>query len=90
MSLDPILEPQGGGPGVRVASLGMGNGRSAQLVAYGAPEGNMPAIIERCVSEARTKARSDQIELGPEAYGYFFERRDDGARYIVGARVFRT
>jgi hypothetical protein len=86
---DPILEPPGG-PSVRLASIGIGDGRSAQLMAYGAPERDMPAVIERCTSEARTKARSAQIEVGPETYGYFLGRLADGARYIVGARVLRT
>lgn len=87
---DPILEPQGGGPSIRLASLGIGEGRSAQLVAYGAPEADIPAIIERCTSQARIKAQSENVALPPEAYVYFFGRRPDGARYIVGARVFRT
>jgi hypothetical protein len=83
---DPILQPEYG-RSFRLASLAITDGRCAQLVAYEAPEANIPTIITRCVSEARAKAQSDQIDLPPEAYGYFFGRRDDGSRFIVGARV---
>jgi hypothetical protein len=84
---DPDLRPSGGGPSFRLASLDIGENRRAQLVAYAAPEANIPKIIADCVAEARKKAGSEGIELPKEAYGYFFGRRDDGSRFLVGALV---
>jgi len=83
---DPALEPKPG-PSLRLASLAINDGRCAQLVACGAPEANMPDVIKHCVFAARAKAQFDGVVLPPEAYGYFFGRNDDGARYLVGARV---
>jgi len=85
---DPVLQPEHG-TSFTLASLAINDGRCAQLVAYGAPEANIPEIINRCVCEARAKAQVEQVELSPEAYGYFLGRRQDGARFIVGARVFQ-
>jgi hypothetical protein len=85
---DLILAP-GGATSLRLASLVVDKARYAQLVAYGAPEGDMPALIERSTRIARKQAQSKQVTLPPETYVYFFGHRDDGARFLVGARVFR-
>jgi hypothetical protein len=84
---DPDLRPSGGLPSFRLASLDIGQDRRAQLVAYAAPEANIPKIIADCVTGTRKKAKSLGIELPTEAYGYFFGRRDDGSRFLVGALV---
>jgi hypothetical protein len=82
---DPVIETNG--PTIRLACLAILEGRYAQLVACGAPEANMPSIIKQCVSAARVKARREGMELPEEAFGYFFGRNPDGARFLVGARV---
>ncbi|HEY6618725.1 MAG TPA: DUF5677 domain-containing protein [Steroidobacteraceae bacterium] len=84
---DPELRAEHG-PSCRLASLSITQGRCAQLVAYGAPEADIHDVIRRGVSEARARALSSHIDLPPETYGYFLGKRDDGSRYIVGARVF--
>jgi hypothetical protein len=84
---DPDLLPSSGEPSFRLASLDIGENRRAQLVACVAPEANIPKIIADCVAGARKSAESQGIELPKEAYGYFFGRRDDGSRFLVGALV---
>jgi hypothetical protein len=74
-------------PSFCLASLDIGNGQRAQLVAHGMPEGDLPAVIERTVTEARSRAEARDIKLPDEAYIYTFGRRDDGSRYLVGARA---
>lgn len=74
-------------PSFCLASLDIGGGRHAQLVAHGDPEGDLPLLIERSVAEAHRLAKSTEVELPSEAYGYFFGRRDDGSRFLVGARI---
>jgi hypothetical protein len=85
---EPILKPKGDVPSVCLASLGIGSDRFARLVAYGAPEDDIPEIIARWASQVRTKAHSAGMALPPGTFGYLLGRRDDGVRYIVSARVF--
>lgn len=74
-------------PSFCLASLDIGSGRRAQLVAHGDPEGEWPTLIERGVTTARKQAEGAGIEIPDEAYGYFFGHRDDGSRFLVGARL---
>lgn len=83
----PALQPEYG-RSCPLASLAISDGRYAQLVAYHAPEVNIPDIIKKWSTGACAKAKAAQIELLPEAFGYVLGRRDDGSRFIVGARVF--
>lgn len=76
-------------PSVRLASLDMGNGLHAQLIAHGDPEGNLPDVLDRYVAEARRQAESAGVGIPDDAYVYFFGNRDDGGRFIVGARATR-
>lgn len=84
---DPELIPASGGLSFRLASLDIGQDQHAQLVAYGAPEANIPKIISNCAVQGRKEASAKGIELPKEAFGYFLGRRDDGSRFLVGARV---
>jgi len=77
-------------PSFRLASLDIGNGRRAQLVAHGDPEGDLGQLIERSVAEARRQAESAGVEIPNDAYGYFFGHRDDRSRFLVGARMNRS
>jgi hypothetical protein len=69
------------------ASLDMGNGQRAQLIAHGDSEGNLPALIERTVREACRRAETRGIEIPAEAYVYMLGRLEDGSRYLAGARA---
>jgi hypothetical protein len=73
-------------PSFCLASLDIGSGRRAQLVAHGDFEGEWPILIARSVAAARMQAESAGVGIPDEAYGYFFGHRDDGSRFLVGAR----
>lgn len=74
-------------PSFCLASLDIGSGRRAQLVAHGDPEGEWPRIIAQGVATARKQAEVAGIEISDEAYGYFFGRGGDGSRFLFGARL---
>lgn len=76
-------------PSFRLASLKIGNGYYVQVVAHSDPEGDLPNLIGRSVSEARQLAESAGIEVPEGGYGYFFGNRDDGSRFLLGARLTR-
>jgi hypothetical protein len=76
-------------PSFCLASLDLGNGLYAQLVAHGDPEGNMPDIVTSSVAEARRQTENAGIVIPDGAYGYFLGQRDDGTRFIFGALVHR-
>ena len=73
-----------------LASLDIGSGRFAQIVAHGDLEGAVPEMIERAVIAAREQAESSEVKLPGEAYAYFFGHRESGARFLVGARMDRS
>jgi len=77
-------------PSFRFASLDLGNGFWAQLVAHIDPEDGLPELIESGVDAARNQARSAGIDIPEHAYGYFFGRRDDGSRFLLGAHLTRV
>lgn len=85
---DPVLTHESE-PSFCVASLDIGHHRRAQIVAHRDPEGNFSDFLERGVAEARKQAESVGIDLPREAYGYFFGHRNDGSRFLVGARIGR-
>lgn len=76
-------------PSFCLASLDIGNELHAQIVAHGDPEGELPDLIERSVSEARRQAESAGIEIPDSGYGYFFGHREDGSRFLLGAKFVR-
>jgi hypothetical protein len=76
-------------PSFTLASLDIGAGQYAQLVAHGDPEGQSPELLARYVFDARLRAEADGVEIPEEAYGYFFGHRDDGSRFLIGARLTR-
>jgi hypothetical protein len=84
---DPELIPVSGGPGLRLGSLDIGENQRAQLIAYGSPEANIPKIVADCAVQGRNNATAKGVELPKGAYGYFLGRRDDGSRFLIGARV---
>lgn len=76
-------------PSFCLASLDIGNGFYAQIVAHGDPEGDLPDLIERCVLEAHQQAASAGVHVPDSSYGYFFGHRNDGSRFLLGARLTR-
>lgn len=74
-------------PSFCIASLDIGSGLRAQLVAHGDPEGEWPRIIKQGVATARKQAEVAGVAIPEEAYGYFFGRSGDGARFLFGARL---
>lgn len=76
-------------PSFRLACLSLNNGRWAQLVAHFDSALDMPAIVENGIAEGRVEAKRRGIVEPPGSYAYFLGRNNDGARFIVGARVER-
>lgn len=76
-------------PSFCLASLDIGKGLRAQIVAHGPPEGDFPDLIERSVFEAHQLAESAGIEVPDSGYGYFYGHHNDGSRFIFGARLTR-
>jgi len=77
-------------PSFCLASLDIGKGRHAQLIAHGDPEMDMPQLIEQGVSHVRDQGVARGVPVPDGAYAYFFGRSADGARFLVGARMDRT
>jgi hypothetical protein len=77
-------------PSFCLASLNVGSGHYAQLVAHGEPDVELPAVIERNVSQARFQAERAGVEVPIDGYVYFFGQMNDGSRYILGARMSRS
>ena len=76
-------------PSFCLATLNIGNDLTAQLIAHGDPEGDWPELLERSVTRARAQAEASGVKIPVGAYGYFFGHRDDGARFLMGARFDR-
>lgn len=76
-------------PSFCLASLDIGLGRRAQLVAHGEPEADWSDVIEKNVAQARNQAEQAGIDIPPESYAYFFGHQHDGSRFIFGARLSR-
>ena len=76
-------------PSFVLASFDIGEGRFAQLIAHGDPEGTIPEMIEHAVVAVRKQATSSKVTIPAGAYAYFFGHRKNGARFLVGARMNR-
>jgi hypothetical protein len=84
--LNPVHESE---PSFVLGSFEMSDNRYAKLVAHGDQDGNIHESINDSVKAARELAMSKGIEVPAGAFGYFFGRRDDGARFIFGAKINR-
>jgi hypothetical protein len=89
VTADDVLLTHQSEPSFCLASLKIGNGQRAQLVAHGDPELDLPDLIERSTAEARKHGKSKGLEATDESYGYFLGRRDDGSRFLMGAYLKR-
>jgi len=76
-------------PSFCIASLDVGEGRRAQLIAHGEPEGTIPQLIEQTVAAIRRQLESKGSTIPPKAYCYIFGKQEDGARFLVGAWMVR-
>jgi hypothetical protein len=77
------------GPSFWVASLDIGQGRYAQLVAHGDPEGDIHEVIRKNIARVRAQAEQTGVSFSPKAYAYMLGIHDEGIRYIVSGRVNR-
>jgi hypothetical protein len=84
---DPVHESE---PSFVLASFGLTDGRYAKIVAHGDPYGFLPELIEASVSEAWRALAEKDIAVPATAFSYFFGHRENGARFIVGARMRRN
>jgi hypothetical protein len=75
---------------ITLASFELMDGRYAKIVAHGDPEGFIPGLIDQSVSYAWKMATEKKIEVPATAFSYFFGKKDNGARFIVGARMHRN
>ena len=76
-------------PSICLASTDIGNTRRAQLIAHNDPADGIEDFVKSSVVGARKQYEAAGLELPPDAYGYFFGHREDGCRFIVGARMGR-
>jgi hypothetical protein len=76
-------------PSFCLASLAIGNDRRAQLIAHTDPSGGLEEFIAKGVSAARKQTESAGVRIPQEGYFYLYGQRDDGCRFIIGARANR-
>jgi hypothetical protein len=72
-------------PSFLLASLPVGNGRYAQLMAHAEPEGSIPGVISDGLIASRELATRQGIELPSNAYTYLHGKWSDGARFVTCA-----
>jgi hypothetical protein len=89
VTLGDVLLRADSEPSFVLASLTIGENRYAKLVAHGEPIGDLAQRLDEWVAQAKTLGRSLGVETAPEHYGYFLGHRNDGSRFIVGARMTR-
>ena len=76
-------------PSIWFASLEIGQGKYAQLVAHGDPELNIHELIRDANAKGRVQAEQAGVKIPPGAYAYMLGNQPDGVRFIVGSRVNR-
>jgi hypothetical protein len=76
-------------PSLWLASLEMVDGRRAQLIVHGEPNGEFPEIIDRGIKQGLAQAEQAGVKLPPGAYAYFLGGSSEGWHFLVGARANR-
>jgi hypothetical protein len=76
-------------PSLWLASLEMADGRRAQLIIHGEPNGEFPEIIDRGIKQGIAQVDQAGVKLLLGAYAYFLGESPEGWRYLVGARANR-
>ena len=74
-------------PSFCLASLDIGQGFRAQLVAHTDPSDGLKDFVKNGVTNACTQAKLEGIKIPKEGYVYLFGQRDSGCRFIIGARA---
>lgn len=77
-------------PSFCLVSLAIGNDRRAQLIAHTDPSDGLDDFVEKGVAKARKQAESAGVKIPQEGYFYLFGQRDNGCRFIIGARANRS
>jgi hypothetical protein len=77
-------------PSFCLASLAIGNNRRAQLLAHTDPSDGLDDFVEKGVANASKQAESAGVVIPKEGYFYLFGQRDNGCRFIIGARANRS
>ena len=76
-------------PSFCLASLDIGKDRYAQLVAHDDPSYGLKDFVENGVAKARKQAELAGVIIPKEGYFYLFGQRDNGCRFIIGAKADR-
>lgn len=76
-------------PSFCLASLPIGNGRRAQLVAHVDAEGNLIEVLEHHITVMRQQCEAAGQAIPTSAYSYLLGQLPDSCRFLVGARVNR-
>jgi hypothetical protein len=74
-------------PSFVLGTWALADGRCAQLVFHGDPEGTLPELIASSVRSARGATLAKGVDIPEGAYGYFLGHRENGARFLFGAKV---
>lgn len=77
-------------PSFCLASLDIGAGLRAQLVAHGEVEECWPEIVNQGLIAGRTQTEGHNIDIPCGAYCYFFGNLPDASRFIIGARFKKS
>jgi hypothetical protein len=74
-------------PSFVLAEWSLGENRWCQLVLHGEPEGALPQLIANSVGAAKAKAIVNGTDIPPGAYAYFLGQRENGVRFLFGAKA---
>ncbi|UPJ57934.1 hypothetical protein [Bradyrhizobium sp. 192] len=74
-------------PSFVLGTWALADSRCAQLVFHGDPEGTLPELIANSVRSARDATMAKGVNIPEGAYGYFLGHRENGARFLLGAKI---
>jgi hypothetical protein len=74
-------------PSICLGSLEMPDGRRAQLVIHGDPEGDIYDRINSSVGQSIVQAKEKALRPPPTGFAYLLGKSSEGYRYIVGGRM---
>lgn len=81
------VQPHETEPSFVLATWSLAKNRCGQLVLHGEREGSLPDLIASSVKSARDTTIARGIAVPSSAYGYFLGRRENGTRFLFGARI---
>ena len=77
-------------PSFCLASLDIGQGLHAQLIVHFDPSDGLTDFVKNGVINACKQTKQQGIKIPKEGYVYLFGQRDNGCRFIIGARSVGT